>query len=333
MNPSEPVKLFIIIDTEEDLWENGQRENNPCDNLQCIPLIQEIFDRYRAVPTYLINYPVASNADAMRILLKINDAGRCEIRTHYHPWNTPPFTEELNPKNSMMCNLPEDVQFEKLSRLHSLIAEKLSAEPVSFRAGRWGFGPSTAKCISRLKYPVDTSVSPFTDWSESYGPDFSGVPARSYLIDLPESEEIGAGQSLLEVPPSVGFLQPYMRLCGVLHRKLRQRIYKRLRILALLNKIRLVSYRWLSPEATSLRDMIMLAENFMRRGRRFLNISFHSTSLLLGACPFVKSQSDLDEFLHRVDGFLNFAVRRGVEFAPLRDAWNERVRMNTFNPF
>jgi hypothetical protein len=333
MEKSRPVKLFITIDTEEDLWDNRQRENNPCNNLLRIPLLQEIFDRYEAIPTYLINYAVASNSTAMRILLKINEAGRCEIGSHCHPWNTPPFTEELNQRNSMLCNLPEDIQFEKLSRLHHLISIVSSAEPVSFRAGRWGIGQSTVKCLNLLKYRVDTSISPFTDWSESYGPDFSGAPRKPYLIELPYNEGFDVGQSLLQVPPSIGFLQPYMRLCGVLRKKLRQKFLRKLRILAFLNKIRLVSYRWLSPEATDLKDMILLTENLMKRGHRFLNMSFHSTSLLLGACPFVKSQSDLDELVRRIDGFLYYAVRNGIEFAPLRDASNAINRMNAFNPF
>ena len=57
--------LFITIDTEEDLWGGYSEKNPPVRNIENIPLIQEVFDKYSAIPTYLLNYPVATNEYAI----------------------------------------------------------------------------------------------------------------------------------------------------------------------------------------------------------------------------------------------------------------------------
>lgn len=83
------IKVFMTIDTEEDSWGDFRKTHNPVGNVYRIPLLQELFDRYGAVPTYLINWPVVMDEKARDILKKIYDDGRCEIGTHCHPWNTP----------------------------------------------------------------------------------------------------------------------------------------------------------------------------------------------------------------------------------------------------
>lgn len=84
--------LFITIDTEEDEWGNFSNQDPQLRNIYNIPMLQDIFNKYNAVPTYLINYPVATSMDSVKILKNIYDEEKCEIGTHCHPWNTPPIT-------------------------------------------------------------------------------------------------------------------------------------------------------------------------------------------------------------------------------------------------
>ena len=160
------IKVFITIDTEEDLWSDWRQKDNPVDNICRITILQDLFDRFGAIPTYLVNYPVVANENARNILRRVLENYRCEIGTHCHPWNTPPFEEEITIKNSMMCNLPHELLYKKINVVHEKIIKCFGIAPICFRAGRWGFGPDVAQCIYEHGYKIDTSVSPFCDWTK-----------------------------------------------------------------------------------------------------------------------------------------------------------------------
>ena len=147
-------------------------------NVRRLPTLQTLFHEYGVVPTYLLTYPVVSDPRAVAIFREILDEGGCEIGTHCHPWTTPPYEECLNSYNSMLCNLPATLQFEKLQRLHEAIQNEFEISPLAFRSGRWGFDPDVAKNILPLGYRIDTSIAPYTSWAECHGPDFSRFSPR-----------------------------------------------------------------------------------------------------------------------------------------------------------
>lgn len=311
------VTLYITIDTEEDLWDNYRSRNNPVDNISKIPELQKIFDRYNAIPTYLINYPVAINPKAMKTILNIFDAGRCEIGAHCHPWNTPPFEEEANSRNTMICNLDSVQQLKKLENLHESIFNAASVEAKSFRAGRWGFGLDTANCLIRLGYSIDTSVTPFTDWTRFCGPDFTEAPTKPYLINDKSVLTVSENGRLMEVPVTIGFLQKNMKLCAYLRKNLLKPVIKKIHILGALNRLKLLNYRWLSPETTSAQDMVKLAKTFTKTGHQSLNMFLHTTALVPGKSPFVSDYKQLKRLLRRIDVFLDFAAQNNIKFSRL----------------
>ena len=314
------TKVFITIDTEEDTWSEYSLHNNPVDNVYRIPLLQELFNRYGAVPTYLVNYPVASDQRAAAILSKYRESGVCEIGAHCHPWNTPPYVEPINKKNSMICNLPHELQYEKLRVLTETIQSNFGAKPFCFRAGRWGFGAETANAICRLGFQLDTSVSPLFDWSAQQGPDFRSAGLGTYRFE-PESILVSNKQGrLLEVPPTIGFLQKNYRFCRFIREIFSNPLGRRLHTLGALDRMRIVNRRWLSPEQSPGSEMVRLSKTFVAAGFSFLNMSFHSTSLLPGKSPFVQTQADLDDFLGRIETFLKHIVKQGFEFLPLSAA-------------
>jgi hypothetical protein len=97
------ARFFITIDTEEDDWGEYRTSGFSVENIGQIPRLQELFDRYGAVPTYLVTYPVVTSDSARAIFLDILARHRCEIGAHCHPWNSPPFDEEINARHSMLC--------------------------------------------------------------------------------------------------------------------------------------------------------------------------------------------------------------------------------------
>ncbi len=94
------IKFIITIDTEEDQWDNYNTEPT-VENINRLLFLQKIFDNYNAVPTYFVNWPVITNPKSSQIIKKHCNEHNCEIGTDCHPWNTPPFIEEINEENSM----------------------------------------------------------------------------------------------------------------------------------------------------------------------------------------------------------------------------------------
>ncbi len=168
--------LFVTVDTEEDDWGRFDRRTPSVSNIGRLPAFQKLADAYGVRPTYLVNWPVVSELSSRDTLRDLAEAGGCDFGTHIHPWNTPPFLEEPTPANSMICNLPATLVDQKMTALHRQIIDRLEMVPTSFRAGRWGFGPTVADALVTLGYSVDSSVAPLIDWTAEHGPDYSSAP-------------------------------------------------------------------------------------------------------------------------------------------------------------
>jgi len=319
------VKVFITIDTEEDLWDNWKRRDNPVENIDRIPLLQELFDRYGAIPTYLVTYPVITNKYSYRTIQKIYDKGNCEIGTHIHPWNTPPFEETICDKHSFMCNVSEGLAKRKLLNLHNEIKGRIGIEPKCFRAGRWGFGPTVASCIDELGYLIDTSITPFYDWTKEEGPDFTNASCLPYHFKPDDVLSENSDGRLLEVPPTIGFFQRNFDRCAEVRKWILDSRLSRYHLLGILDRFRIINFRLLSPEVSSGSDMIRLAQNSIKNGNPFLNMFFHSNSLLPGKSPFVSNKMELMRFLRDIEIFIEYSANQGFVFAPLSAAVKEQL--------
>jgi len=309
----------VTIDVEEDNWDRYSTSDNPVTNVERLLTLQALFDRYGVRPTYLVNYPVVTNPFALGMLKKFLAQGKCEIGMHCHPWNTPPFSEELSDFNSMLSNLPGTLVRKKLTVLHGAIEENLQVKPVSFRAGRWGFSRSVAKALIELGYRVDTSVSPCVDWSDEHGPDYSRfqlLPYRFDPVDISSPRESGA---LLEIPTTVGFLQGNFARCQKWTQQLENAVSRKLRLQGVLGRLGLLNKVWLSPELSDARSMLKLLQRLAAQSVPVLNMSFHSTSLKAGLTPFVTSVAEEISFLERIEAVLAFALEAQYKFLTLAE--------------
>ncbi len=314
------TKLFITIDTEEDNWGDYTDTVGTVENIMALPELQALFNKYGMIPTYLINYPVASQEKSVEVLSSFLNQGVCEIGTHCHPWNTPPIEEELNAVNSMMCNLGYELLIRKMSFLHKTIEDNFNVKPVVFRAGRWAFNEDVAQCLVELGYLVDTSMSPFVDWSNNYGPNFRDSSTYPFYFNTDNVQLYSSSGQLLEVPPTIGFYQSNFKLCDYLTHAISNSVLSRLRLLGILDQLSLLNFHWLSPELSSGEEMVKLSKRFVKSGHKYLNMSFHSTSMLPGKSPFVKDNYDLMKFLDNIEIFLQYAVKHNFEFCPLSQA-------------
>ncbi len=313
------MKLIITIDTEEDNWGSYSPTGATLGNTGRIPALQELFDAFHVRPTYLVTYPVATDMRSVTILKDILDSGRCEIGTHCHPWNTPPFEEAPGERNSMLCNLPADLQYRKLGALHNAIAGSFGITPVSFRAGRWGYGTDVARNLQKLGYRIDTSITPYINWSNHCGPDFTKVSPQPFRFSSSDIRRESADGAMIEIPATIGFLQQNFALCNSILETAKRFPIKYLRPAGILYRLRLVNKVWLSPEVTDGKTMAKLAQRMMKNNYPVINLVFHSPALKAGLTPFVKTEEDEGRFLRHIKEFLVFAKDAGIDSMTLSE--------------
>lgn len=295
-----PPLLLVVIDTEEEFdWSRPHsRDNTSVTAIAAQRRAQELFTRHGIVPTYVIDYPVASDPAAVDALRVFADSGHCRIGAHLHPWVNPPHSEVVNAYNSYPGNLPAALEREKLRVLTATIAEAFGGRPVVYKAGRYGVGPATARILEDLGYLVDVSVVPFTSFAEDGGPDFSAAAFHPSWF--------GSSGELLEIPLSCGFCGVLRRLGPAAFPRLSKAAAMRLHLPGMLARTGLLERIRLTPEGVDLASNIRLARSLYDQGCRIFSFTYHSPSLVPGMTPYVRSERQLAAFLHTMDRFFEF---------------------------
>ena len=302
----------VLVDAEEDFdWlrpVRGTAHDVAC--MRHLSDFQGILAAYRAVPTYLLTYPVLRDAAIVASLRGRVARGQCRVGIQLHPWVTPPFSEAAVVRNSFAGNLAGALEEQKLLELMRQFRTCFGEDPKIFRAGRYGLGPRTPALLEDHGFLVDTSLAPCTSFTEEAGPDFSASDYGAFWF--------GRARRVLEVP-----------LCrsiagwggGAAARGYRwlATAEPRQRGLAahlpgLLAWTRCAERITLSPEGNDASAAGRLVSSLLRRGQNVLALSLHSSSLSAGQNPYVRSRADLHLFYDRFSAILDllagrFAVR------------------------
>src|SRR3989304_2444183 len=180
VDPARPPQLFVVVDTEEEFDWSGpfSRDNVSVTAIAEVGRLQRVLEPHGLKPTYVVDYPVASTSAAAATLAEIAHRGHARIGAHLHPWGTPPFAERLVPEMSFGCNLGDDVERAKIAHLKDAIDRNMKVEPRVYKAGRYGFGETTAQTLEALDFTVDASVIPHMDFRDEHGPSFAGFSPR-----------------------------------------------------------------------------------------------------------------------------------------------------------
>lgn len=290
--------LLITIDTEEEFdWTKPHdRASTHVTHVPSQARAQAIYARHGIKPMYLVDYPVADKG--YQPLREWADDGRCEIGTHLHPWVNPPHEEQVCNRNSYPGNLPAKLEYAKLLRLTELIEERFGVRPTVYRAGRYGAGPNTAAILEELGYEIDTSVLPRTDLRFDDGPDFRALGLDPYWF--------GGSRRLLEIPVTVGW-DGWLSKAGLFWQEIAQSPWgKALRIQGLLARSGTFNRVKLTPEGISLDELRQITKAMLAAGYRVFNFTYHSPSLAPGHTPYVRSNAELDAFLARIEGYLEY---------------------------
>ena len=306
--------LAVVIHTEEEFdWDKPHDRNaTTVEHMRHIGRAQSMFDDFGIVPNYVVDYPIASQHLAVAALKEFADSGRALIGAHLHPWVSPPHEEQVNAFNSYPGNLPRALEAEKLRRLSEQISRSFGSRPLTYLAGRYGFGPNTAQILEELGFEVDISPAVPIDYSADGGPDYSGFSSHPFWF--------GAGRKLLGLPGTGGYVGALRSGGTRLYRRATSPGMRRAKVAGVVARLRLLERIRLSPEDYDEPAMRRLTTTLLREGVRVFVFSFHSPTVMPGGTPYVRSVAELDRFLARSRRYFEFFLHRtnGVCMTPLQ---------------
>lgn len=303
--------LLITIDTEEEFnWHKVPflANGNTVSNVSALRRLQEALAELNGKITYFADFPVLKDKLARGILTRFYEHYGAEIGTHLHPWCNPPFEEELNSANTMTNMLPTNLVRSKLETLTELFVEVFGFRPVSYRAGRFAFDAASAKIISELGYKIDSSVTPFYDWSKSYGPNFFFAPLRPYFIDGEDIFCENKNGQILEVPISAGFNRVPFKLWSEIYWFAKKSKLRHLKLVGTLDRSHLLKRITLGPEFQSVEEMKSLVKNLCREKVQVFNMIFHSSSLIPGGNSIISDPEQVSAFEKRVMDIISWML-------------------------
>jgi len=296
------TRFTIFVDTEEE-FDWGAPLSADADgtrHMAALPPVHARFAAAGAALTYLVDYPIATSPLAIDVLRDVIADGRSAIGTQLHPWVNPPHAEEVNGFNSFTGNLPLELQRAKLAALTDAVTAISGAQPLVYRAGRYGIGPDTPELLAELGYRIDSSMRSAYDYSLEDGPDFSAVPNHAFHLG-----------ELIELPFTTVFTGRMRRGGARLHRGLGRLPHG----IGIASRLGLLSRVALTPEDMPLGEAMEAVRVAVGEGLQLLNFAFHSPSVEPGHTPYVRTEADLAAFLHWWDKVLALLDRLGVRSA------------------
>jgi len=253
---------------------------------------------YGLKPTYVVDYPVASTPASAETLAQIAHRHECQIGAHLHPWVTPPFDEPLVPKMSFGCNLGPAIEGAKITHLREAIVRNMGVQPHVYKAGRYGFGETTAAIIEAGGFTVDASVIPHMDFTPDGGPSFSGFPVSP--------SRFGRSRPLLELPCTTGFIGTVRSVGAPVHRALSASWLRPTRAIGVLARTGVLNKVMLSPEGNTFAEMRALTRALHDDGLRTFALTLHSPSLAAGCTIYARTASERDDLLAAIDRYCDF---------------------------
>ena len=306
--------VAFTIDTEPDnQWADHRCRSNR--NIGSLLPLQKLLARFGATPTYLVTYNVATDPESVRTLRELLDVCPTEIGAHMHPWDNEPFTPDgWDVEHAVFPHdLPIELFERKLSALVGAICRDFP-HPTAYRAGRFGFVGAHARVLESLGFEVDCSITPLIDRRDKIGRplrqgglggrDFREAPLDAYRLAYADACRVGTSR-LIELPLTSGVTRRWPEHAQ--HWLARTPWYVR----GVLSRTRIVRIVTGSPVQFRLADIIAMLASTLARGAHAINLTFHSSELMPGGSPLFPSQSEVDQFLRKIEAILDWLGRRG----------------------
>ena len=94
--PDLPPVLLVVVDAEEEFDWSGPftRDRHSVRSMAAQGPMHRIFEKYGIRPTYVVDYPIASQRDGLEPLRDLLKDDACLIGTQLHPGSTRPSTRK-----------------------------------------------------------------------------------------------------------------------------------------------------------------------------------------------------------------------------------------------
>lgn len=285
-------KYFIItIDTEgDDLWsykctKSGLKEIYTT-NAENLERFQILCEKYNFVPTWLVNYEMSQSDSFIKFAQSIINTSKAEVGMHMHAWNNPPIKHlPFNPNGNhpYLGEYSKKLQWEKMKYLTYTLEDQFQQKVTSFRNGRWYFDQFTLKCLKKLGFIADCTVTPGVSWSDQignhlYGSNYKDDNYRgSYQMSDKNIHKTGKS-GIYEVPPTI----------------LKKYTYKTFMIDA--KKV------WLRPDGHNLKEMLWIINKIYRSHNiDYIEFIIHSSELSPRVNPNFKSKKSIEVLYENLD--------------------------------
>ena len=263
--------------------------------------LQPLFRTLGAKATYLLSPEVIRHEKSAEALQALE--GSHELGAHLHGEYAEPNAFEPDVTAVFQRDYAPALEREKLSYLTDLFTGAFGRAPTSFRAGRFGIGASSIGILEDLGYTIESSVTPFVDWSSNgaRGLSFIGAPTQPYRPDPQEPARPGKSR-LLEVPVTI-----------------RPRTLSRFPLLG-----RFIEPRWLRPTHGTAASLIEVAKDEIAASTTphrpvILNAMFHNVEVIPNASPYAATESKARAILDRLGALLAFARKEDIAVIGLSD--------------
>lgn len=284
-------KFIITIDTEgDDLWTNkvtryGLKEITT-ENAKNLERFQLLCEKYGFVPTYLTNYEMSMAQSFVEMAKAALKGGHAEIGMHMHAWNSPPIEYlPYNPRgtHSYIGEYPKKLQWRKMEYLTKQLEDTFQIPITSHRSGRWWFDEFTLKCLKKLGYLVDCSVTPYVSWDSAIGNSLYGI---NYADDSYQGEYMLSNRNIhhkgnsgvYEVPPTI----------------LKRYTYNFPKVSC--------SVQWFRPHGNNMEEMIWIKEKVKRNKKlNYLQFMLHSSELTPGTNPTFRNAKSIERLYDELD--------------------------------
>lgn len=313
-----PSHLLLTIDTEEEWdWHAGWPVRGfTVNNIGRLPAFQERCARLDVAVTYFTDHAVMNDAAARAIMLDLARRDDVEVGMHIHPWNTPPIDDSkpVTARDTYLHNLPVETIRAKLTALHDLF-ESSGLHPTSFRGGRYSSGPIIQEFLRSKGVIADASVVPFTSWPDDGAPDYS----RRGMEPVRRPGRTESEPGLWEIPLTRGFTRRPFDFWHALYSAIQHSPLSRLRLIGIAEKLRLVRKLWLNFEQHPAQELVDFVRVLRKLDLPYVCFTLHSSSLLAGLSPYVRTEADEARLLDAVESVLHSALDAGFVPATVSD--------------
>ena len=319
------MRFILSIDTEGDnQWDYGRELTTQ--NLRYIPRFQEFCDNFHIKPTYLVTSEVCQDGFAREIFRDYLLSFRAEVGAHLHSWTTPPFLGERgfrfnDSEHAYASELPLQLLNNKIKFLTDQIHESFGQRPQSFRSGRYGFNETVAGILIENSYLVDSSVTPYTDWSANKGiSDLGGGPDFSGKTPVP-FEYLSGESKLLEIPVTIIPTKFPLNKSTTLS----QYYFKNVDNNLVLKGLRKFFYKdqplWLRPFDWTTPGMFTeIVNEALRLKLPYIVMMFHSSELMAGCSIYRKDKESIEKLYDLLSVFFDYLAKIRIQSVTLTEA-------------